>query len=380
MRLFHRFAQLWLVTLCSFVPCQLFAAEETSDGLERARHEAEAGQYDSALSSLQRILAKDSLNFDARLLRARVHAWSKDYQAAGGELRRLAAKHPENAEVHLAQGYLYYYQSQWKEAKSEFTSILSSHPDDEDAQKGLATVRDAERNILAWRVDGGLEFSNFSRRTQTSWNDEFLQVTRFFRNGTMAVHGHLERIEEFSLVDLYYEAGMDQRFAQRAYGYAYAGGTPDPHFRPTWRLGGGGGVRVNSDEKDWASFWILLDTRYDVYSTLDIGTVAPGIRMEHIAWAIDGSGIGLYQSHAKTLYGWRARLEGPLPRHEWSFYLGAANSPETVIRSTVNTFTLLGGISADIGPRQTIRLGYTRDDRENSYIRHAINVSFAQRF
>ena len=54
--------------------------------------------------------------------------------------------------------------------------------------------------------------------------------------------------------------------------------------------------------------------------------------------------------------------------------------PETVAAVTVDTQTWFGGVALELTPQATLHIGYTRDDRENSYIRQVVNASISYRF
>lgn len=47
---------------------------------------------------------------------------------------------------------------------------------------------------------------------------------------------------------------------------------------------------------------------------------------------------------------------------------------------TISTRSYFTGVELDLGDRITGRLGYTRDDRSNSYIRNAVTAGLTLRF
>jgi YaiO family outer membrane protein len=236
---------------------------------------------------------------------------------------------------------------------------------------------DAE--TYTWQIDAGIQSSSFSRVPQQSWNQEFLQVTRFFNNRETAIHAKATRYEQFSNIDDEYEIGIDRRFSQKLYGRLYISGSPDPVFRPDWRLDGGGGLRLSHDKAP-VPLWATLDVRHDVYPIADIETVNPGLKIEPLDnWSLASRLITVSQPDAATIYGWDARLDGQIEEGK-RFYIGYADAPETVAAVTVQTRTIFGGLALDVTPAYTLRLGYAHDDRENSYIRHVIDVSLSYKF
>jgi YaiO family outer membrane protein len=227
------------------------------------------------------------------------------------------------------------------------------------------------------QIDTGLEVSGFSRVPRKSWNQEFLQLTHFFNDRQTAIHSKVTRYEQFSSTDEEYELGIDHRFMRSFYGHLYIAGSQDPVFRPEWRLDAGGGLLVDGL---LAPLWFTVDARHDVYPGLNIETVNPGLRIEPLDnWSFSGRLITVSQPDASTIYGWDMRLDGQFEEGR-RFYVGFADAPETVAAITVQTQTWFAGLALDLTPEHTLRLSYAHDDRENSYIRHVINVGLTCRF
>ena len=96
-------------------------------------------------------------------------------------------------------------------------------------------------------------------------------------------------------------------------------------------------------------------------------------------WSIAARVIALDPEDSERLYGKDFRLDGTLT-DTFRFYAGYADVPETVAAVTVDTQTWFGGVTLDMTPEATLRLGYARDDRENSYIRQVVSASVSYRF
>ena len=319
---------------------------------------------------------------DELIRESRQLAQEKRYGEAHAKLERAQAMEPANDDVRLARAYLYYYEGAYDSAEEEFSGILTRHPGYADAQSGLESVRAAREGDgeFVWQADMGYEWSGFERSAQPDWNNQFLQLTRFFNGKSTAIHGRIERYDQFTNVDSYYQLGVSQRFTPRLTAYALAGFTPEANFRPRWRMKGGAELRLNELETAGMPLWLTLDAQHDEYRTTDVHNVTPGLRIE-IAdhWALSGKMIGVHEQGTKTVYGWTARLDGVI-MPGLRFYTGYADAPETVAAVTVDTQTIFGGFAYDIDDARTLYLGYTHDDRERSYIRHAVNASVSLRF
>jgi YaiO family outer membrane protein len=316
------------------------------------------------------------------LAQSRILAGEKRYEEAHQTLERALAIEPKNDDIRLLRGQLYYYQGDYEAAEAEFTGILSRHPEYVDAKAALERVQTARDSggEFRWQADAGYEWSGFERRNQPDWNNQFLQLTRFFDGRATAVHGRIERYDQFTNIDSYYQLGVDHRFTPRLMGYVATGFSSGADFRPHWRVKGGGGFRLSEMEIQNMPLWLTLDMQHDEYQSTEVSNINPGLRMEFSdSWALGSKIIAVHEHGAKTVYGWMARFDGQI-MPGWRFYTGYADAPETVAAVTVDTQTMFGGFAYDIDDARTLYLGYTRDDRENSYIRHGVNACVSFRF
>jgi YaiO family outer membrane protein len=347
---------------------------------DEAHTEANRGDYASALQNIDKILKSKPKDFDARLLRAQIYGWQKSYDGAEKQFDILLAESPGNSDVLVARGYLYYAEEKLDKARADFSAALKTSPNYRDALEGLELSKQAQNHPddkYKWQLDAGGEYSAFARAPTTSWDNEFIQLTRFLEGGT-ALHAMVQRYHQFEESDVYSELGIDQTFTPYLNAYLYGGGTPDPGFRPRWHVASGGTVRLTDVYP--SILWVTLDTRYDDYPTTEVGNLNPGMRMEFADnWALSGTMITVIQSQDATKYGWQAKLDAQAAEG-WRPYLGYAIAPETVNGVTVNTQSLFLGTAVDVNPANTLHFGYTHDDRENSYIRHAVNASISHRF
>jgi YaiO family outer membrane protein len=374
---------------------------------EVAQHEAHQGRHDAALAAVDSALAESPAHFDARLLRARVLSWKRDFALADTLLRELETEHPGNAEVGLVSAYLRYYQGRFDDAATGFRGLLIANPDNQDAREGLDRV---ERALAAppqlrlspaqapWRLDAGGDFSTFTRRNIDAWNHQYVQLghrTAHQTHTTTVVHARLERHERFDLIDWSMEAGVLRNFHSRFWGAIAGGFTPMADFRPDWRA---------SVEAEWLALpsatpdftvpaiWLLGTGRYDTYADAEFFGFMPGARLQWSgAWAVTGKVSHVVEVGGPSVSGWSVRADGEThspsmgPLHEnIRFWLGAANAPETIQTggqtNTVSTFTLFTGFAVDTRADIAVVVGYARDDRQNSWVRHVVNLGITRVF
>jgi len=110
-----------------------------------------------------------------------------------------------------------------------------------------------------------------------------------------------------------------------------------------------------------------------------VASVNPGLRIEAGDWALSPNLVMVKQWGLPSIFGWNVRLDGPVI-DGLRFYVGYADAPETEDAVTVYTASMYGGFSYDIDDARTVSIGYTHDDRQNSWIRHVANIAFTNRF
>lgn len=362
------------------------AASPSADSyIKQSRELAAQQHYEEALTLLDKAQKDYPDNVEIKITIARILSWQGNYEAAEKKIEQLGTKADNNADVMLLEASLAYYQQDYDTAILLYQNILATYPDYEDARKGLERIKrvqqlEAESSGYKWQMDIGYEHSNFARRNQPAWDQEFLQLTRFINNRKTAIHGMVIRYDQFRNVDTEFAAGINHSFTNYLNGYISGAVTPVADFRPKRRIAGGGAARIIHASDISIPVWITLDTRYDMYEESNVLNVNPGIRVEPFAgWAVASRMITVDQDGARITYGRDYRLDGTVT-DKLRFYVGYADAPETVAAITVKTKTYFGGIILDIRPDTTLRLGYAHDDRENSYIRQVANASISYRF
>ena len=347
--------------------------------LESARLEIAASRFPSALLQLDTVLAAQPAHFEARLMRARIHSWQGKYAEASAELADLHREAPANIDVRLARASLLHYQGRSAEAVKAYRRILQANPENPEALEGLANAERAAAAVTPrWRADAGVEHSFFTRRPQPAWNQGFVQIGKFVTGPTF-VYARAEVYRQFENTDAALEAGLSHRFSDRLYAAAAAGFAPDADFKPEWRVYGDAGFRFYDSPNDLRA-WTVLSLWYDAYALTEVLRTSPGLRLEWgPAWAVTLRVNRVDEQGNDAVYGWSTRLDGPLPAGAL-FHAGYADTPETVAAATVATRTVFAGVLFPCTKSVNLDLGYTRDDRENAYIRHAFNAAVTQRF
>lgn len=398
-----------IMTACA---CAVFtvmcaqADQRAATWTDLARHEAYSGRHAAALAATDSALAIAPDDFETRVLRARVLSWEGRFQEADALLSALGREHPDNPEVMLVTASLRYYQGRHDEAADAYRAVLRLVPDHGDAREGLflaERARDAaaEAAPKRWRVDAGGDYSTFTHRALSDWNQQYVQVSHRLVAADdrvlLTAYAKAERHERYELVDWSFETGVYRDFSARLRTSMAGAWTPDAVFRPRWKL---------TAEGEWLGFspegasrpsltpslWLLAGARYEAYNDASFIGLNPGARlMWWSGWAFTGSLSRVMERGAGATTGWALRADGvtrsprlgPV-RENARFWLGVADAPETQViagaTETVSTRTVFGGLGFDLTGAWSAMLGYARDDRENSWVRHAFNLGVAHAF
>ncbi len=364
--------------LAALMACAPLAAHADDTPIATARALAEAKRYDEALSVLRTAQAAAPADLDIGLATARVLSWKGDYRAADAQLDRLPQG---SAETLTIRGNLAYYRSDLVRARAIYTEALAITPDFVEARDGLKRVEAAlaeQEKAPRWQADIGAETSSFSNTALPDWSQQFVQVTRLLNGGKQAVHLRLTHYDQFGLDDNEAELGVAARLSERLDLYGAVGMASDADFRPESRFAFGGSYRAH--KPSWGGVWLTFDGRHDRYATVTVNSGALGVRVAHNnGWGVSSRLIRVDQGSGNAMTGYDVRVDGRITDNLRAF-AGFADAPETVAAITVVTRSMFTGVAWDMTPKTTLRAGYSRDDRQNVYVRQGFNVTLSQRF
>jgi YaiO family outer membrane protein len=349
--------------------------------IEAARAAQARGDSAAALAAFEAAAA--AAPDDAELLRllgtAQGQAGRTD--AALATLERAQRLAPNDIDIRLAIGRVRYYRGEHRAALDIAEAVLALQPDNGDA-KDLA---ERTRRALAegggdtrWRLDWSAGYSGFEDDARERWLEGSAALGYRVDDRT-GVTARADIADRFGRTDVYGEARIDRRFGEGRSGYLAFGVTPDADFLPEFAVVGGFGVRAwRGAAGDGV---ITLDARYAEYGTGSVETLSPGIEQylpggrawltarAIVTWDEDGDRQAGYLVRGDVQASRRARL-----------FVGYADAPETAENVTLTTRSVFAGGVFDLSDRLVLRLDYARDDRERSYVRHAVTAGFGVRF
>ena len=340
--------------------------------------------FDQALELISQKTLIEQNTFDQRFLKARILSWKGDHRAARRALDTLMADFPGNDDVTFASGNLEYYQGNLKKADAIFTDILQRNPNYTDVAVARENVRKAQKakRPYKWRIDGGAGLSSFDENDLDNWNNQYLRAE--YAPDNVAYHAKVQNYRRFEQNNVQFEAGIaDAKREDWDWGLA-AGFTPSADFRPEFHIGGRVGRKIKLD--NGPTLVTTLHYRYDQYTEAKIHNISPEVTAYFQNGSrLTGRVINTVQSNESDQTGWLVSGSYPVSK-KWTLNGGYAKAPEAVDNPNaidslvVTTKSIFGGVSYAVSPQLDLHVNVVRDDRQDTYIRNAVNVGFTQKF
>ena len=340
--------------------------------------------FDQALELISQKTLIEQNTFDQRFLKARILSWKGDHRTARRALDTLMADFPGNDDVTFASGNLEYYQGNLKKADAIFTDILQRNPNYTDVAVARENVRKAQRTKRPynWRIDGGAGLSSFDETDLNNWNNQYLRAE--YTPDNVAYHAKVQNYRRFGQNNVQFEAGIaDAKREDWDWGLA-AGFTPSADFRPEFHIGGRVGRKIKLD--NGPTLVTTLHYRYDQYTEAKIHNISPEVTAYFQNGSrLTGRVINTVQSNESDQTGWLVSGSYPVSK-KWTLNGGYAKAPEAVDNPNaidslvVTTKSIFGGVSYAVSPQLDLHVNVVRDDRQDTYIRNAVNVGFTQKF
>ncbi len=354
-------------------------AVSPGDVSKQAMDLAAANNFTQALALISSQDIETQNSYEVKFTQARILAWDNQYDAAAQAYESLLADFPGNPDIQNGYGYLEYYRGNYDRAEILLSEVLAKYPGYEDAQIGLKRVRDAradaKRKEKRWRLDVNGGTSSFNT-DMAGWNYQSARVEHI--PGNIALHTDVTRYERFDQIDTQITVGARSNTNNSWDWQIAAGTTPSADFRP--KLTGaariGKSVDVNGtiihgslgyQIDDYTTAGTIHQLSPQVVAYLDDDVVLSG-RLMHVMQNGEDDQTGFMLSGSAPVVD---RL---------SARIGYANAPEAINGRVINTESVFGGLSYQLTDSLDIHATYSRDDRENTYVRDAVNVGITTRY
>jgi len=317
--------------------------------------------------------------YEIRFTKARILAWDKQYEASAMAYRNLLADYPGNPDIQNGYGYLEYYRGDYDKAEMLLGEVLAKYPGYEDARNGLERVRaaraDSKRKDNRWRLDLNGGTSSFNNGL-ADWNYQSARIEHI--PGSIALHTNVTRYERFGQNDVQVMAGARSNTDSQWDWQIAAGVTPSADFRPELT----GVARVGRKfEAGGTTLHGSLGYQIDDYKTAStIHQLSPQV----VAYldndiVLSGRVMHVMQNGESDQTGFMVAGSAPVI-DRLSARVGYANAPEAINSRVINTESVFGGLSYQLTDSLDIHATYSRDDRENTYKRDALNVGITTRY
>jgi YaiO family outer membrane protein len=334
------------------------------------------GQPAEARHELDTILEGEPKRIDARLLRAAASHRLGDLEGAEHDFEAVLAQEPEALAALIGLGDLAAERRAYDRAERLYRKALAAHPGSDVPHARLSGLMPGHR----WRVDSSFTYSGFAREEHDPWRRYALSLSyRVSHDGVIALTSDSE--DRGFAFDQHFAASIDRQFSETVGAHLAAGLTPDADFREEWAVRGGVRLRTRGETAPIGPTWLHVDVRHASYGTGDVETLKPALVQHFADWHawLTLWQISVWDEDGQYMSGWLTRADAQLS-HRLHAFAGVGTAPETQEGRTVDTLSLFAGLDLDLSARLIGHLAYAYEDREDSYIRHALTAALTVRF
>jgi YaiO family outer membrane protein len=342
-----------------------------------------AGDYPAAERALKEALALQPDNADTLLQLGLVQAYQEKYDGALASLARAHALAPDYHDVTIAIARIRSWQGRDADAIAELDRVLAHAPDHAEALglKRELTERANTSKPHRWRLDADFAHSVLGRSANKPWNEGGVIIQYGLTPSTDIRAGAVES-HRYGMEDTQARVGLSHRFAPWFNAGLDLGVTPSADFLPQWDIRMEAAGRVSEGEGWLGATWLTGELRQRDYMSGAVQSFNPGLEQNFLGDRITLTGRWLLSrddKEDKHLTGWLGRLD-VRPIEHVRLFAGRADAPETDLGRTINVESTFGGVAFDVTDSTTLGLGFTREERKNSFTRNEIATSITVRF
>lgn len=290
-------------------------------------------------------------NAENRLIEANLHLKNNNKYQAIYLLKTASIIYPEN-----------------KEIKELFNKLLKE-------------AYEEKKKNQYWIVSTNYEHSNLTRNPQPSWEYSNINIYRK-QSDKLGIHANMElQHRKERNTDKYYEIGLDYKFSKNYTGYIYSGTSAEKLISPRYRFKTGAYANVFHDRKYLKLMPLTFDLQHDIYPDTDTTILKLGIEYYvNDDLIVIPQFINIIDERGKYIKGWSLRSRLQTPFKNMILNTGIASAPETDSGIVVNTDSWFIGTNYKIKDNLTVSAYYTREAREDSYIRNIISLGVSIKF
>jgi YaiO family outer membrane protein len=351
------------------------ALAQVSAGDREAVQEAYvAGDYVRAEQLLTGLLAESPDDPDLLRRLAAVQAAKGDLRLAKATIDRAYGLAPMDLDIQLTRANILYWRGKIAEAELQAGQIAQRHPD----YPGLDTLRQSLRQAKEARrlrlrslgAGAALSDARFASGASQTWYVQRGSVSAQWDEGRSASLD-IER-EERLATDIHIAGRLDIADGRNRF-FLSGTVTPNPDFRETWSLGGGGELGLGKHST------LLLDGRFAEYTGDDVAALGVGVRQSLSSrLQISVRSIHLFGGGDDYRFGGALRADYSHPRFA-DFFAIVASYPDVENDGAQQLRAVALGARRSLSDRLTLGFTSEFESRENSYERTAFSLDLRWR-
>lgn len=290
-----------------------------------------------------------------------------------------------NAKNRLLEANLYLKNGENNKSISLLEEASESYPNDQKIKNKLSQLiknRNEEKaKNQYWLLYTGYENSKLTRNSQPDWNYSLINLYRKNSKKLGIVLGAEKQQRKERNTDEYFEMGFDYKISDIYWGYITSGTSRDQSISPRYRFKFGGSANIFKNYKFIKNSPITLDIQHDIFPNSRITLAKLGIEYNATKdLIITPQIINILDEDDNYIKGWSVRASLQTPFKKISFKTGISSAPETDSGVTIDTDAWFIGIRYKLTKSITLNAYYTRENREDSYIREIIAVGTSIKF
>lgn len=283
---------------------------------------------------------------------------------------------PSDSDALVQRGYAHLARDNLREARRDFEAALALAPSYQDANEGLALVRQREGPASRGFVVAGGSLS-FLRGGRSDWGEASLAVelpvSAKFTAGARSTW-----YRRFRQADVELDATLVARPADDVWLRAGLGITPKADFRPELALSAGIDVRVEDGPQATV---LTLDGAYQRFPLQEVVTLAPQVTQYLGAgdlW-MTVRGIAVFADGGDPELGVLGRMDLVLTDRQ-RLFVGASNAPDTDLGIVTRVTSLFAGAELPLGKRFALLPSAAHEWREGGGERTELRLEMKVRF
>lgn len=343
--------------------------------LERATDAERRGDLDHARSILVALLAASPEDPDLLRRLAHLEARAKNFDLALTYIDRAFRRAPDDLDIALARGYILYWRGDRQAAKQIAASIASRHPaypELDQLQEALSRPKNGSglRSIAIFVGGGASDIATFSGSRRTWFRQNLATAVKLNDSHTIALSVNRE---DRDVTDTRIGARLDRQFTLGSF-YVAAAVTPDPDFRESWSLSGGGDLTLSKGVS------LPFDLRVADYAEGTIVTAQPGLRVAlGRCLSMTARAINILGAENGYRLGGSTRADFNFNR-EGSFFIAAASYPDAERDNVKRLRSFAAGTNLAINDRFGLRVAGLFEDRRASYRQFGGDLTLTYRY